>query len=177
LDLLCFVNQFDKELHSKIFDRSGFVVNSSTEQALSEAFLEAVKHGFAILTGLNPNRMQGWFDYYASEFNVAEYRLKVYSIRVTGEAIMIFLIWGTRSVIEYTTEQMSLPKAKGKQKLLNYFGILKNRLFNFKEIPNSTFYLHLKECEFWFNHRKRNIYMLLSKMFREKPLNQSIYLK
>lgn len=32
------------------------------------------------------------------------------------------------------------------------------------------FGLHLKECEFRFNHREEDIYHLLLKMFREKPL-------
>ncbi|MBC2732725.1 MAG: IS1595 family transposase, partial [Desulfobacteraceae bacterium] len=33
-----------------------------------------------------------------------------------------------------------------------------------------TFYLHLKECEFRFNYRDENIYLLLLKMFRNRPL-------
>jgi len=37
-------------------------------------------------------------------------------------------------------------------------------------ISDSTFYLHLKECEFRFNHRDKNLYQFLLKMFRENPL-------
>jgi len=40
----------------------------------------------------------------------------------------------------------------------------------FHGISDSTFYLHLKECEFRFNYRKQNIYDILLKMIKEKPL-------
>ncbi|MED5510166.1 MAG: IS1595 family transposase, partial [Pseudomonadota bacterium] len=32
------------------------------------------------------------------------------------------------------------------------------------------FYLHLKETEFRFNHRRDNVYKLMLKMLREKPI-------
>jgi len=38
-------------------------------------------------------------------------------------------------------------------------------------VPSSTFYLHLKECEFRFNHRSQDIYHVILKMLREKPLS------
>jgi transposase-like protein len=38
--------------------------------------------------------------------------------------------------------------------------------------PN-TFNLHLKECEFRFNHRKVDIYHILLKLIRSKPLKLS----
>ena len=41
----------------------------------------------------------------------------------------------------------------------------------FHGIPRATFYLHLKECEFRFNYRNENLYGLLLKMFRKRPLN------
>jgi hypothetical protein len=37
----------------------------------------------------------------------------------------------------------------------------------------STFYLHLKECEFRFNNRDNDIYRLMLKFFREQPLKLS----
>jgi transposase-like protein len=52
------------------------------------------------------------------------------------------------------------------------FGLFaKRRLNKFHGIAESTFYLHLKECEFRFNNRSQNIHSLLLKMFREKPLS------
>jgi transposase-like protein len=47
----------------------------------------------------------------------------------------------------------------------------KRRLMKFHGIAESTFYLHLKECEFRFNNRNQDIYLLLLKTLREKPLS------
>ncbi|NQU88729.1 MAG: IS1595 family transposase, partial [Mariniphaga sp.] len=35
----------------------------------------------------------------------------------------------------------------------------------------STFYLHLKECEFRYNHRKEDLYKLLLKIINFRTLN------
>lgn len=35
----------------------------------------------------------------------------------------------------------------------------------------STFYLHLKEREFRYNHRRQNLYHVLLKFCREHPLS------
>jgi len=55
----------------------------------------------------------------------------------------------------------------------NFWGIAKTRLSKFRGIHKSNFYLHLKECEFRFNHRHEDLYKLLLKMFRKKPLKLS----
>ena len=52
----------------------------------------------------------------------------------------------------------------------SFWSFAKRRLQKFHGIPQSTFYLHLKECEFRFNYRNKNIYAILLKMCREKPL-------
>jgi transposase len=51
----------------------------------------------------------------------------------------------------------------------NFWGIAKTRLNRFRGIHKSTFYLHLKETEFRFNHRQDDFYMLLSHEFRKSP--------
>ena len=51
-----------------------------------------------------------------------------------------------------------------------FWGFSKSRLTRFKGLPKSTFYLHLKECEFRFNHKDENIYLLLLKIIRNNPL-------
>ena len=53
----------------------------------------------------------------------------------------------------------------------SFWSYAKRRLAKFHGIPKHTFYLHLKECEFRFNNRTVDIYKLMLKMFREKPLN------
>jgi transposase len=51
----------------------------------------------------------------------------------------------------------------------NFWGLAKTRLAKFRGIHKSTFYLHLKECEFRFNYRDEDLYRLLLKMVRKKP--------
>jgi transposase-like protein len=53
----------------------------------------------------------------------------------------------------------------------SFWSFAKNRLIKFNGIPKSTFYFHLKECEFRFNYRDKNIYLLLLTIFRNDPLN------
>lgn len=47
-----------------------------------------------------------------------------------------------------------------------FWGLAKTRLVKFKGMSRSTFYLHLKECEFRFNHRDQDLYKLLLKITR-----------
>jgi transposase len=47
-----------------------------------------------------------------------------------------------------------------------FWGLAKTRLVKFKGMSPSTFYLHLKECEFRFNHRDKDLYQLLLKITR-----------
>jgi transposase-like protein len=54
-----------------------------------------------------------------------------------------------------------------------FWGYAKTRLVRFRGMAPSTFYLHLKECEFRFNNRDNDIYRLMLKFFREQPLKLS----
>lgn len=51
-----------------------------------------------------------------------------------------------------------------------FWGFSKTRLSRFRGMSKSTFYLHLKECEFRFNYRDQDLYQLLIKMIRNQPL-------
>jgi transposase len=53
----------------------------------------------------------------------------------------------------------------------SFWSYAKQHLMKFHGIADSTFYVHLKECEFRFNHRNEDIYSRLLKMFREAPLS------
>ena len=55
----------------------------------------------------------------------------------------------------------------------NFWSIAKTRLAKFRGIHKPNFYLHLKECEFRFNHRHEQLYPLLLKIFRDEPLKLS----
>ena len=52
----------------------------------------------------------------------------------------------------------------------SFWSYSKRRLQKFHGVPQNTFYLHLKECEFRFNHRNENIYAILLKMIKHYPL-------
>ena len=53
----------------------------------------------------------------------------------------------------------------------NFWGQAKMRLAKFRGLNRSTLHLHLKECEFRFNHRRDNLYRLLLIEFKNNPLN------
>ena len=68
---------------------------------------------------------------------------------------------------------------KEKKKMRNHINGMENfwgfkvRLYKFRGMNKDTFYLHLKECEFRFNYRKDDLYILLLKIVRNKPLKSS----
>jgi transposase len=52
----------------------------------------------------------------------------------------------------------------------SFWAYAKLRLSKFKGIPKHTFYLHLKETVFRFNHRKENLYKVMLKLLRLNPI-------
>jgi transposase-like protein len=52
----------------------------------------------------------------------------------------------------------------------SFWAYAKLRLAKMKGIQRHMFYLHLKETEFRFNHRRDNLYQLLLKLLREQPI-------
>ena len=55
----------------------------------------------------------------------------------------------------------------------SFWSYAKIRLVKFRGIGKKNFNLHLKECEFRFNHRGEDLYKLLLKIFRKEPLKLS----
>jgi transposase len=53
----------------------------------------------------------------------------------------------------------------------NFWGLCKVRLAKFRGMHRQTFYLHIKECEFRYNYRNQNIYLILLKELRKNKLN------
>ncbi|GAA5784857.1 hypothetical protein YWS52_11770 [Chitiniphilus shinanonensis] len=51
-----------------------------------------------------------------------------------------------------------------------FWGVAKTRLAKFRGMSKHTFYLHLKECEFRYNCRGQNLYLLVLKLIRQNPL-------
>lgn len=52
----------------------------------------------------------------------------------------------------------------------SFWSYAKRRLAKFNGVPRHTFYLHLKETEFRFNHRHADLYQVLLTMLRHEPL-------
>lgn len=55
----------------------------------------------------------------------------------------------------------------------SFWSYAKRHLIKFNGVPRHTFYLHLKEIEFRFNHRNDNLYRELLRLLRENPLSAS----
>ena len=53
----------------------------------------------------------------------------------------------------------------------SFWGHAKNRLVKYQGMPEEDFYLHLKECEFRFDMRGRDMYRFMLRELRERPLN------
>lgn len=53
----------------------------------------------------------------------------------------------------------------------SFWSFAKRRRHQFAGVPKHTFLLHLKECEFRFNHRYQHLYKVLLKELRQHPLN------
>ena len=52
----------------------------------------------------------------------------------------------------------------------SFWSYAKRRLAQFNGVPSRTFYLHLKETEFRFNHRHQNLHKALLSLLRNNPL-------
>lgn len=52
----------------------------------------------------------------------------------------------------------------------SFWSFAKRRLTQFCGVPKRTFYLHLKETEFRFNHRNQDLYKTLINFLRKDPL-------
>jgi transposase len=52
----------------------------------------------------------------------------------------------------------------------SFWSYAKRRLAKFNGVPKHTFYLHLKETEYRFNHRRDNLYLEILKLLRLNPL-------
>ncbi len=52
----------------------------------------------------------------------------------------------------------------------SFWSFAKRRLQKFNGVKKNTFNLHLKECEYRFNHRNENLYQFLLALLRKYPL-------
>lgn len=52
----------------------------------------------------------------------------------------------------------------------SFWSFAKRRMAKFNGLTDDKFYLHLKECEFRFNHRGQNIKQIIYKYFKKLPI-------
>ena len=72
--------------------------------------------------------------------------------------------------LDLEAQKISVLTGISEQTLTKYLRAIRVRLAKFRGIHKHTFYLHLKETEFRFNHRNHNMYQILLKIFRKSPL-------
>ncbi len=73
----------------------------------------------------------------------------------------------------YSVHDENDESAKSKEHINcidSFWSFAKRRIMKFYGMSEPTFYLHLKECEFRFNYRNQDIYVMLLKMIRDDPL-------
>jgi transposase-like protein len=108
--------------------------------------------------------------------NLSEVTLEaVIKARVSSESILYFdhrtasdgLLDAVYNFKIYNKKELYEPKLDN---IRRFWAYAESRLSKFRGMSESTFYLHLKECEYRFNHRYENIYLLLLRMCRENPL-------
>jgi transposase len=55
----------------------------------------------------------------------------------------------------------------------NFWGLCKVRLSKYRGIHKHKFYLHIKECEFRYNNRDKNLYLCTLKIIKNNPIKLS----
>lgn len=53
-----------------------------------------------------------------------------------------------------------------------FWGLTRSRLMKFRGLNRNTLYLHIKECEFRYNHRNEDMQMKLLQMINKQPLHE-----
>lgn len=72
LEMPGFIDQFSSDLHSQILEKSWIMVNTSTREALPNAFLEAAAHKCAILSKVDPDGFASQYGYHAKDDNFSK---------------------------------------------------------------------------------------------------------
>jgi transposase len=56
-----------------------------------------------------------------------------------------------------------------------FWGLTRNRLMKFRGLNRNTLYLHIKECEFRFNHRNEDLQQKILQLITKHPLHEMQY--
>ena len=99
-----------------------------------------------------------------------ELKSVIYSDSWRGYNGLVDVGYGKHLRVDHSRDEF----AKGRNHINGiegFWGYAKTRLYRFRGMAPSTFNLHLKECEFRFNHRGQDIGHLILKILRNQPLN------
>lgn len=90
-------------------------------------------------------------------------------IQIEGYDFLINLADGKHYYLGRKNSDPKKHRAKI-NRIEGFWGSTKSRLAKFKGMHSSTFRYHVKECEFRYNNRDKDIYQLLLKILRKDPL-------
>ena len=136
---------FGKTIVFGIFQRNGYVYTEIVSNC-SKATLQAVIRGRVELKSI------------------------IYSDGWRGYNGLVDVGYGKHLRVDHSKNEF----AKGRNHINGiegFWGYAKTRLSRFRGMAPSTFNLHLKECEFRFNHREHDLSRLILKILRKQPLN------
>lgn len=101
--------------------------------------------------------------------------------RLSAETVSRVEAWpGYDGFVDLTSLKLfrvmrSREASDGRQPRINgtesFWGFAKGRLARFRGLKKEAAYLHVKECEFRFNHRQEDIYSLMLHLLRTDPLS------
>lgn len=78
--------------------------------------------------------------------------------------------FGKHFLIQHGNNQLADTESQSDNNIESFWRFAKRRLTKFNGVPEHTFYLHLKETEFRFNHHRGNLYYAILKILRLNPL-------
>ena len=83
----------------------------------------------------------------------------------------------TQDMVDEYLEHHRTPSNRDSKSHINgiesFWSYAKIRFVKFRGVNKKNFNLHLKECEFRFNHRGEDLYKILLEIFRKEPLKLS----
>ncbi|NBC02104.1 MAG: IS1595 family transposase [Bacteroidetes bacterium] len=96
--------------------------------------------------------------------------LKIEVLRETGYDLIIDFETGKQFFFKKNTIGSENHRRMKINRIESFWGNAKSRLAKFKGMHSSTLKYHVKECEFRYNNRNKDLYQLLLKILRNDPL-------
>jgi transposase len=72
----------------------------------------------------------------------------------------------------YRRDMLAAGASTNGDDISGFWGLTRNRLMKFRGVNRNTLYLHIKECEFRYNHRNENMQAKLIQLINKHPLHE-----